>query len=272
MKIFKTIKSSVWSPAFYGEVEKKSLKEVFGYYAKLSLLLGLCLAIASIFLVFPAISSVKDFHDKALASYPAGLEISVIKGIATTNSSSSPLIIPFKSLSFSADNANAYENLLVIDTRATSTPTIESFKSQKTFALLSDKYLVAFDKDNSVIFYDLSKFPDFVMNQGVLQKFLGLLDYLPFFLPLLFFIMGFFLSFFSLVAVIISSLFFMLIERIVRHKISFSSAFKICAYASTFPLILNAILFFAGIPIPLIFSLLTLIIALANINAGQKEG
>ena len=284
MKIFKDIKSSVWNPSFYGEVEKESLGASFGYYAKLSLLVGLCFFIFSLFLIPSMRASIKDFQGKALSSYPSGLEISLTKGIASTNASTSPFVVPMKQLGLVDDKnikekdvrlngvtATDYTNFLVIDTVSTTTPSIESFKGMKTFFLLSKNYLVTYDKNINVVFYDLSRFPDLTINQGLLQKLLGFANYLPFIVPILFFFGGFFFSFFSLFSVLIGSLILKFIEYVIRHNITFSSAFKTCVHASTLPLILNIILLFIGLPIPFIFVLLTLIIALANINGRVAD-
>ncbi len=274
-KIFKKIKSTIYNIHFYNSIKSEKLSKVFKYYAKLSLLISVFgFVLSIIFLVPLSYGAIGLFESEFIKAYPAGLEISIQKGVVETNLSttSEPLIVPLpqtfvdESLKNQSENNpfRGVKNLLILDTKSTSTPTIDNFKNSNSIALITSKYFVSYDKNGSVTFDDVSKYPDFTLNQKLIDKVFSYAKYLPIAVPFAVFFLMFFLVLFELFFLVIPTFIFFVINIIIKNKLSFVESYKICVYASTLPIILSAATFFVPMKIPFLFTFLVLLIALIN--------
>ena len=281
-KIFKKIKSTIYNVSFYNSIKSEKLSKVFKYYAKLSLLISAFGFVLSILFLVPlAYSAIGLFKSEFIKAYPAGLEVSIQKGVIGTNLSttSEPLVVPLpqtlidESLKNQSDN-NLFKdvkNLLILDTKSTSTPTIDSFKSSNTIALVTSKYFVTYDKNGGVTFNDVSKYPDFTLNQKLIDKVFDYAKYLPLVVPFAIFFLMFSFVIFELFFLVIPAIIFFVISIIIKNKLSFAESYKICIYASTLPVILSAPTFFIPMRIPFLFTFLVLLIALINTKQNHSE-
>ncbi|MEI8337935.1 MAG: DUF1189 family protein [bacterium] len=275
MKIFKKIRSTLNNKDFYNTIKSERLSVVFKYYAKLSLLLSVVgFILSAIFFVPLAYGAVNFFKSEFTKVYPVGLEVSIQKGTITTNlaSTSEPMLITLPEI-FAEANLNKQsstspfkdiKNIVILDTKATTTPTIDAFKGLNTMALVTSKYFVTYDKNGSVTFTDVSKYPDFTLNQKLIDKVFDYAKYIPVAVPFLVFVLVFFFVFFELFFLLIPALIFFVINLVIKNKISFAESYKICVYASTLPVILSAATFFIPMHIPFLFTFLVLLIALIN--------
>ncbi len=147
---FKTIGASLYSPAFYAIVGKRTFGNAAWYVARLAVLYALILSVA---IVGPIVAKVGQdffavFQSEVVELYPNDLIITIEEGKATTNQPE-PIII---SLPTSSEFKKGFkeglgrENVLVIDTQ---TPfSSEEFESYNTFAWLTG---------DSLFFYNASK-------------------------------------------------------------------------------------------------------------------
>ena len=206
------------------------------------------------------------------------------KGIAKSNSTSEPVIIPF------SPNWKKYiqgperpsvegvqnmqtrdmNNLMIVDTREGRDPSIESFKSLNTYAFISQKYFIHYDDKNAVIYQSNNTFPSVTVDKASIEKWMSYGKYLAYAFPFLCFLLIFIGVFGTLVYLVLITLLFFLIQKLIKKNISFSEAYKICAYASTVPIILDILFFFGGWRIPFVFTFLTLIIALINTRSHPE--
>ncbi|MFA6463989.1 MAG: DUF1189 family protein [Candidatus Paceibacterota bacterium] len=282
MKIFKTIKSAVYDKEFYQNIRSRKLSSVFKYYAKLSLLLSVIgFVLSAIFLVPLAYGTVNFFKSEFTKAYPAGLEVSIQKGIISTNLSTTtePMLVPLPQIFVGANinkrsESNPYKdvkNLIVLDTKSTTTPSIDNFKSLNTIALVTSKYLITYDKNNSVVFSDVSKYPDFTLNQKLIDKALYYAKYIPIAVPFAIFVLVFFFVFFELFFLLVPALIFFVVNIIIKNRYSFGESYKICVYASTLPVIISATTFFIPMHIPFLFTFLVLLIAIINTKQSEVE-
>lgn len=277
--IFKTIQSTVYNPNFYAEVPNHSLKKVIWYYAKLAFLIALLGTVISSIVFVPIITKViKDLQADVLSIYPEGLEIKFEKGMAKSNFTSEPVSIPFspnwkKYIQGpervgveGASNAGSrdMENLMIIDTREGRDPSIESFKSLNTYAFISQKYFIHYDDKNAVIYQSNNTFPQVTVNKVSISKWISYGQYFAYAFPPLCFLLIYIGVFGTLIYIILIAAVFFLIQKLIKRNIKFSESYKICAYASTVPIMLDILFFFGGFRIPFVFTFLTLIIALIN--------
>jgi hypothetical protein len=283
MKIFKTIKSTVYDREFYQNIKSQKLSGSFKYYAKLSLLLStIGFVLSAIFFIPLAYGAINLFKSEFIKMYPVGLEVSTQNGVISTNlaTSSEPLLIALPQTFLDAnlkkqDDSNQFKdikNLVVLDTKSTTTPTIESFKAFNTIALVTNKYFVTYDKNHSISFTDVSKYPDFTLNQNLIDKVFSYAKYLPIAIPFVIFIFVFFGTFLELIYLIILAFVFFIISKIIKNKFTFAESYKVSVYASTLPVILSVATLFIPFKVPFLFTLLVLLIAVVNTKQNHTEG
>jgi hypothetical protein len=139
MGFFKTLKSSVYDPAFYRSVRERKTSSAFGYFALLMLVASLISSakpVADIagFIFQP--SEKKDvIRNEILSLYPDELSIRFENGTVSTNVAE-PFAIPLPyTLEKETDNQQEYpKNLLVIDT--TKPISASDFETFDTIAIL----------------------------------------------------------------------------------------------------------------------------------------
>lgn len=274
MKIFKTIYATFNNREFYKEIPTHSLKKVLGFYAKLSLLIALISFILCFIFITPiAVKFQRVFEKDLTSAYPKGFEVGIKAGIANTNVSSEPYFIPvtpntekYLEIGFRRNQREnlAIKNILVIDTKSETEPTIESFRGFQTLGFLSKKYFIYEKGNGAVMFSPLEKFPDSSIKEQDIKDFVKVSSVIPYILPILCFVFVFFASIISLIPLLLVALIFMLLQKFLKREFSFENSYKICVYASTLPLIFSSIFFFSGFHLRFIFALLTLIVALIN--------
>src|SRR6185369_13916449 len=120
MKIISKIKSSICDPAYYKELNEKTIGYSFKYFFSLIFLLSLLSTIIfSVIYVPKAKSFLDSLGPKMISYYPAELEIKIKNGVATSNVTEPYMIkIPdeLKKTPTSGNDSSNYENLLVVDT------------------------------------------------------------------------------------------------------------------------------------------------------------
>lgn len=283
MNFFKTFAETLHSHSFYHSIHHKTLKTSFGYFAKIALMLGAFGAVVSAIFIAPIFTSIiEDIKTEVLSFYPETLEIKIEKGVATTNAKSEPLFFPFKPswkkviLSSGGEHTeknDGIQNVFVLNTKTEVPATPETFKNMDTFALLTHNFFVHYDKNYAVVFEDLSKTPDVIVNHETFVELFALAHFIPFALPFLYFFVIFVSTFTFLFYLLISSLLFFFIQKFLKKDFSFKESYKICIYASSAPAVLSLLFFFSGMPIPIIqhlFVLLTALIAVINTKPHKQ--
>ena len=204
-----------------------------------------------------------------------------MNGVISTNLpvGSEPFYIPLPQSFSSANTENGVvsdqykdiKNLVVLDTKSTTTVTLDSFKSLNTLSLVTSKYIVSYDKNGSIVFSDVSKYPDFVLDQGLIDKVFGLAKFIPIAVPFFMFMIVYGLVFFELFFLLIPAFIFFILSKMIKARRSFSESYKICVYSSTWPAILSVATFFIALKIPFLFTFLVLLIALINTKRDHIE-
>lgn len=273
MNIWKTIGATLRNAAFYEEARDHTTGRVVKYYAKLSIILGLVVAIYGVVVVSPnAIKGMNKFGNEVVSSYPADLTVTISRGQVSTNASSEPVILPFPSYlreemirESKGEQTKIPANLAVIDTRSTSTISFDEFKSLDTSLFVGKTYMISLDEGGSITYGDLSKAPNFTLNKAFLDKILSITKFFWILIPIMMFFAIFVGTFITLLYLLLLSLITMLIARLTGRKFTYAESYRITVYASTWPniLLLLATPFLTGVPF--LFSLLTLIISVINL-------
>ena len=265
MNFLKKIISSIYSPAFYGEIVKTKFTSALGYFL---LLILLATVVQAIGLIKPVLvdlpKQAKTFVDEALVLYPSELEIKIKSGVVTTNVKE-PYTIK--------DNDGT--PLVVIDTK---TPyTSAKFNELDTFCWVTSDTAFCGDSDKGptkIRAVDLSQFPDTTVNKSLVESLTNQsLPYLKYLGPVIivFGLLGFyFASSFRLLYLLIFALLILLVAKILKKKLSYGQSYKVGLYAMTLGIIVDVFktyLGFAGFPF--MFTLITLLVVVINLKSAK---
>ncbi len=284
MSIVGTALNTLYKPEFYRELKEKSLKNTIGYFTKLALVCALFGGILAAVFVSPIVFKVlADLQSEVTAYYPPDLEITIEKGIASTNAKSEPIFFPIKdnwkqvvgnnTITKSPDN-KTLENIFVLNTKAQNEVTPDSFKNMNTYSLLTQKNFISYDSSHNIVIKDLSQFGDTKINKDVIARLFALARFIPPTLPVIYFLLSFISIFSTLISLIGVAFLFFLIQYVTKYHISFKDSYKTVVYASSIPIFLSILFFLAGIPISGILTLLflmTLLVAIINTKRENVE-
>ncbi|MFA6294833.1 MAG: DUF1189 family protein [Candidatus Paceibacterota bacterium] len=276
MTIFKTIKDSVYNPAFYVEQKSTSLGKAFKYFFKLILLVTIITAIVACFQVIPIISNVfsQETFDILTNAFPQELKITFQDGQVSTNVQE-PYYIPLPEVlsnkfSNKTEEEIIPENILVIDTKSSLTP--ELFDDNKTFAFLTRDYLVYPDNNKGKLsVQSLKSVPNMVLDKVKFGEEISKIQpYIKLVIP--FIIVGFFAGLFfiytivNLLTITIGSFIFWIINKVRKIDVTYRQAFKLGLYAITLAIIIDVVLgIIFGVNIPwYIYLLISLISMFVN--------
>ncbi len=263
MELFQIIKKSLGSKDFYGEVIQGSTKKAFLYYIKFSfLLIVLSLISTAIFKAPEATSFAKKIAEELRGSFPKGLVITFKDGQASVNQPE-PIIIPLTEgmkKSLTETESQSIQSLVVIDTKNPVIP--ELFMSHKTLMLLSKDFIAHYDNRGGIVLKATKSFPDFVIDEEKLWYLLSYVKFLPVVLVLLFGIGTFFGLLFNLFVGLFIAFIFWLSTKLFGQRLSYAESYRVSIYAMTLPTIIEIVLFGGFTPVPFLFSLIAILIAI----------
>ena len=267
MNFLNNIKNNFYNPRFYAGLKEQRLALSFRYFFSIVALLSIVLAFVFGVGLAPTFSA--ENLRKFVDFYPPELAIQIKGGAISTN-----MAEPY-GIKESADyqTQNVYTNFVVIDTKNDFSENL--FKSYDTRVLLGKNYIVIAKNRRQFQFDDLSGMPDFSVNQAKLFSWADLIGNYHLLISLALFVFLFlaFFGFFSvkLIGLFILALIIFLLEKIKRVSLSYRNCYQIALHALTIPLILETIFVLANlsVPFPFFFSVILLLIALANIKRQE---
>lgn len=270
MNFFKTIRSSVYDPAFYSNLSETKTGG-FGYYIKLSLLLAVLCAIWHSIVVMPQVrSALSDQNLETIVQYfPADLTLTIKNGVVSTNVQE-PYIIPVPS---NEVKPGTPKNLVVINTKITDIPT-DVLKSNDTLSFIAKNAFVV-NKNNTLQVVPTTQIPNMELNRASARAFM--VEHIPFVrnLSLLipfFIFFGLFVGYmFNLIPLLIVALVVWLVLKFMKKSAGYKHAYKVTLYAQTVSLVLTSIT--SGFPFEwTLTTLLTALIVYVNMkNSAQHE-
>lgn len=237
MKIFKTIKSSIFDPVFYSSIKDSTTKSAFVYYTKLNLIIAIIVTalisinIIPVILNFTSTSNVENL----LSVLPKDFEVVIKDGVAISNNTYI-VPIPDNDLYKESNLKKEFNNLLTVDTDGDFS--LDKFKNSESMFYLSKDYLVFEDSRGKVEIQSIKDLPDFVINQSSIISFVNksvpYIYILSMFLPIGFFVVFFIMSFVAnLIFVAIMSLLIMFVLKLQKKLISYKDLFRVGLYLVT---------------------------------------
>ena len=283
MNIFKKIRASVFDPAFYAKERTGSGGAAFGYFNKMLLLVVLVQTIVIGSVVASAIVGVTSQSgiERALQYVPEELRLTIKGGHASTNVAE-PYRLAFPaewaiSSSSAVRRQNSPENILVIDTQATSS--VEAFAQYHTAVLITRDYIVAEKSSggSELNVTSLSSVPDVTIDRAQLRTWADTVrPHLAWAIPALIVIsyvaMYVITLINALVIIAICSLIVWAVEMLKKSKTTYGQAFKLGLYAITTPILINLIVLPFGIIFPsYILALIFLLSIFINLRTTRAS-
>ncbi len=268
------IKKSVYQPDFYQALKDRPLSYSLGYFLKLTALLSLVVTIIASFFIVPAIvSTLTGLKSEVAVIYPDELEITIDKGLVSTNVAE-PYFIPFPKQLDQAENTDQAENLLVIDTEADNL--ISAYDRYDTLVLLSHDSLVYRGQtpEGQVTVQKLDSDLGLKVTESNVLALVDRIDnYFVIIPPLVVLALfgGLFVALLSLlvwllpVALVLWLVYLLARDR--RSSPSFGFVYRIVLHAVTLGLVIKIILVGLNIDVylPFLLTIITIGVALANI-------
>ncbi len=292
MNFFSTIKATFWNPSFYRTAAEEH-SHPFGYYFKMALLLSIIMTVGFCLFAGPNINAtLSSLPDAVVAYYPDDLEVTLSDGAVTVNQPQ-PYMLPFPT-QWQGDKAEKNPtNLVVFDTEKTFS--VESFKGYDTAALVThDALVIKSDSDIRVV--PMSDFSckgenntpcNYTLTNDKLAAFLEHVKPLTVYvLPtlavgaLLVLIVIYALG---LLALLITAAIGMLAIKLfakVPTRLGFGTTYRMCVYAVTPALVIEAILSVvrtaSGASVPYLHGftfelILTILVIVLNLRAAYRN-
>ena len=273
---------SLTSPAYYADILKVPFSFSFKFFLFFFFLYSLISAGILTTKLYPILQKITALIPTTISeSYPPDLEIKITNGSVTVNQPE-PYLYPMDRFNkilnkfqenILGANTSDLDNLLVIDTQATSA----DFELYHTYALLTQKQLIYINDNGNTEIVSLSQITNFTLNQAEVNKVVAALKpYLNYLTPITLVIVLiamlysipishlFYLCFFALIAWIIS--------RVVRLPLRYKQSFQMSLHLIILPTLLLGVLSLLGIKpeIPL-FRTLLLTLLMTGILLKLKE-
>ena len=268
MTILSKIKSSIYSPSFYAEVQKKSLGSAFGYFFLLILLVSLIGTFPVIFsFVTKGQNELKSIISDVKNKYPQELEVKIKDGVASTNVVE-PYVIPMTS--DMKNETTGLQNLLVIDTK---TPfSITQYKKYNAAVWLTkDGVYYRSNNTEEVRSQPLEKFGNVTINKKYVDEMVGKISpWIKYLAPILLIVIIIGLFLFHMLR--LAYLFFfalcaLLLAKAMKKSLSYGTAYKVGLYAITLGFIVELFQWFLGMTnIPFLFTVVSLIVVYINLK------
>lgn len=296
---FKSIPASVYSPAFYAGIAGRSFWKGFWYFMGVSFFV---LAVwALLFVLAPYLKhkeTINSTVDSIVHFYPEELVLTIQDGKLSSNSEQP---YAFKLTDFiSTEDWNArfkegFEegmsqntpvsvdleelNILVIDTQ---TPySIEEFFQHQTIAWVSSDAIYVMSENKRIEAIPLAEVPNIVIDKALVDETMetalkGMQSFIPILGSLLF--VGAFIGLvlFRMAYLLFFALVFLLASTVMKLSHNFGASYKIGFYAITLPSFLMPLLLASPFPmlagVPFLFTLVSLIVAIVNLNGAKNAG
>ncbi|MEK7136142.1 MAG: DUF1189 family protein [Patescibacteria group bacterium] len=250
MNFFQDLRNSIYNPKFYRELLVRSFGYSLAYYAKLSAVLALLVAI---FFSLTAVPQINRFiwqaGDEVLALYPTDLQLQVVNGRLVSNEDKVVVSWPTNW----QIKSEKTKNLLVLDITASST--VEALTQADTLILLTADSLVFRNDQNRLESVLLKEIEGLKLGEAEIKQFFSLAK--PWFklvapiMVLVVFGLVIFMMLVLLLPLVIVSLFayilLRLMEQSVGLKVSWKTSYRLCLHAVTLPLVVGLILPILGL-------------------------
>lgn len=270
MNFFQNFKDTFYNPAFYKSVKDEKFLTGFKYFITLVVFVAMIVAFRFGISAAPLFS--RDSLRSFVSFYPQELSIELKNGSITTNVSE-PYFI--KDKSGVTVKGRIHSNILVIDTKKDFS--LDAFKEYDTEVWLGKNYLVMSKNGGRFEITDLSRVPDFVINQN---KIYSLVDFIASYHWLI--SIGIFVSVFimflvlftilSMLLLLVISLIALLTKRFTKIQYNFGNFYISGLYAVTPAVVVHVLGIISGVGNSnLIFIAITLAVLYFNLKPTNEQ-
>lgn len=277
MNIFLKIKNSIYNPKYYNEVIEKPFSYSLKYLLVFALLFALVFTIVATIKFIPVVNFLSEKAPQIANYFPQELTVIIKDGKVLTNVQEPYFIkIPqeMKDNNIQTDATN-FDNLVVIDTK--NKFDIDTFKSYKTFVLLTLDSIVYIDGNNQISIGSLSEVKNFTLNKEKVLSFINIVKpFLVILYPIVFvgaYIIGYGVVMFNMIYLLFGALGIWAVARIKGVKIGYKKSYQVGIHLMTSAIIIVSILgaFSIKSPIPYLFSILLIISAVLNLKKNTEQ-
>lgn len=275
MNIFEKIKNSIYSPKYYSEVIAKPFSYSFKYLLVFALLFALVFTIGMTIKFVPVIKMLQEKAPQLANYFPQELTVTIKDGKATTNVQE-PYFIKAPQNPNDKNNVQSdMENLIVINTKDKFD--VDTFKSYKTFILLTADSVVYADKDNKITINSLSSIKDFKLDRGQVVSFINMAKpLLAILYPIVFvgaYIGGFLVVLLQMVYLIFGALLIWLVAKIKGIKLGYKKSYIVGMQLMTAAIIITSVLgaISQKLTFTFLFSILLILSAALNLKRGTEQ-
>lgn len=262
-ELMTSVRGSVYNPIFYRELLSKPFSYSLKYYSAFALLVVIFLTIASsIPLIASANKVAHEFPKKFFDYIPDNLEVTVTKGIVSTNAEE-PFAFPIPAALRSSMETPEIVNLLVIDTKTSFS--VAQFAEYHTLAWLGgDQWVYRDQKGGALQIQPIDPKVNLVVNEPKLRgfesmisayyKYIGPIIVVLIFIALCLIYVGYMLY------LLFGGLLIYILLRVMKMSVTYGKAYQIGLHAITLPILLQFLFSISNIPLLQIPFLPTLIL------------
>ncbi len=264
------IQKSIYSPEYYQELLTRPASFSWKYYASFAMLLSLFLTIVSSIALVPLINqTLHDFPKNFLAYYPDELEVRIINGHASSTVAE-PYFLPIPEMLKESIGTSTL-HLGVIDTQTPAS--LERFSSFNALFSVSENALIIRDEGGSIRVRPFSSSFNYTVNEQMLRGLIsGVEPFFKFAAPvviLVVFMAMLFIFTIELFYLIFAALLVFVMGRLMKHKWTYGTSFRICLHAVTLPLLLSTAFTLVHLDmmnLPFLSTILLLMVVFVNLR------
>lgn len=256
---FNVLTKSLTKFSYYKEIAKAnfkfSLKYLFFLFYILSLIGSIVFSVSVGVLVLPRVPQIVSYlSSKAIDLYPSGLTITIKNGLVSTNEKEPFYVDSLNQFGITKD----FDHVLTIDTSASPS----DIKNYKTLILITKDSFVTIKNNNSYEVRPIDKSTNFTIDQKSYSNLLNqITPYLKYLQPALIgllimslliwpFISAAFSLLGQLVYLLIFSLIFFVLVKLLKKDLKFKKLYQLAMHASTLPVLLGTVISILGIHMP----------------------
>lgn len=255
---FDDLTKSLTDFSFYKEILKTklsfSLKYLFFLFYILALITSVVLAAQVGIKILPAVPAfISAVETKAPNFYPKNLVVTVKNGEVSTNVKE-PYVIDIPGINLDKN----YAHLITIDTKSDGS----NFKDYSTFSLVTKNSVLVADTSNTFKVYQIEKGANTQIDKTKYSQTLSkLISYLPYLKSIIIaviiillviwpFIAGGLTFLVELIYLLVFSLLFLLVVKLMKKDLNLKKIFQLSIHASSLPILLGFIVSSLGIVMP----------------------
>ncbi|MST03981.1 MAG: DUF1189 domain-containing protein [Candidatus Pacebacteria bacterium] len=248
MNFFKQIKSSIYDPKFYKDLEGETVFSSIKYFFKLSFFLALIFTIISGLFNLSFFSDTKKLINDSFSSIPEDLEINIYsdKGLIESNKKE-PYFLNETAIINNNENIKKLNSshILTVDTNQNlSVDALDKYNS--IISVFKDSIAFHNSEDGDIRIYKAKDLPDLKISKDEVHKWRDtFLRFWPLIAVLINLIMFFILIIYSikyLLGALVLGLVIFLLLKFEKKDISFKYSFKISLHLLTILIILDALM------------------------------